>query len=32
MLVEKALSAMKPIVLAQYHPAVIVIFPHTCLL
>jgi hypothetical protein len=32
MLIEKSLSAMKPIVLAQYHPAVTVIFPHASLL
>jgi hypothetical protein len=32
MFVEKILSAMKPIVLAQHHPAVTVIFPHTRLL
>jgi hypothetical protein len=32
MLGEKVLSAMKPIVLAQYHPAVTIIFPHGCLL
>src|SRR6267378_7109645 len=31
-LIEKILTAMKPIVLAQYHPAVTVIFPHIRLL
>jgi hypothetical protein len=32
MLIEKILSAMKPIVLAHHHPAVTVIFPHKYLL
>jgi hypothetical protein len=32
MLKEKAHSFVKPIVLAHYHPAVTVIFPHACLL
>jgi len=32
MLKEKIHSIVKPIVLAHYHPAVIVIFPHTSLL
>jgi hypothetical protein len=32
MLREKIYTIVKPIVLAQYHPAVVVIFPHELLL